>query len=782
MRYIRLVELALVLAILCDSTAFAQCGPDGIIGKWAWGLGVWEFKADHTQTFENPGVSAAKTIATWVQSGETYTITSGNHSMIVRLSADCQQLATIDNPGFIGYRLHPPATPTVANGTNKPIPTNTPITSPSPTSSFSSTQSGSSDQGPSSQQGLVNSQGEEIKLGDKIRLSPNDKIALGAKCKEFVLLLRGSMGEDRDLKHAILTLAYLRLKGQITEGSGSGDETELTAAFGQAVLDLVNCTYYCGKLYGENPELITQSASHSPLLSGSLRNQSDSPAQIELGLKSGPFLAEVVNNNASLSVKTNTATVTSSGKNTFGVAYVPSIDTTFVAAYQYPVNVQPTNSNLAPFTLEAGQLVDVSSEGVGPTMPIGQTGTNGTATGSGATGVPGTGNATTGNATNTGALGGISAPGGPIAPGASGTGTSTGGTLTPSGNNQIGDAANISTGQSVSQTINLAGSSNVYRFQTNSSGIVKLKLENVPKDMRPHLSLGDKNMGTISEKSASNPGDVLTLTKDVQGPGWFYISVNDADGKAHSEPYTLNVAFEPAPDRYEPNPNYFRATQIAQGQSITAYICPSGDDDFYKIFVNTSGIFKLKMDSVPADMRPNLELRDTGFSSIAYSSASSPGDKVKLEKDVRGPGWFYIRVNDADGKAHSEPYILNVAFEPAPDRYEPNSNYFRATQIAQGQSITAYICPSGDDDFYKIYMNSPGMVKATLDSVPADMRSYLELRDTGFNSIAYSSASSPGDKVKLEKDVQGPGWFYVRVNDADGKAHSEPYTLIVSLS
>jgi len=354
--------------------------------------------------------------------------------------------------------------------------------------------------------------------------------------------------------------------------------------------------------------------------------------------------------------------------------------------------------------------------------------------------------------------------------------------LSPSGNNQIGDSAQVSPGQSISQTISPAGSSNFYEFQLDSSGIVKLKLENVPKDMRPYLSLFDKNMASISEKSASNPGDTLALEKDVQGPGWFYIEVKDNQGKAYSEPYNLLVDFEPAPDQYEPNPNFFRAADVKSDEDINAYICPSGDEDFYKIFVDTSGIFKLKMDGVPEDMKAGLQLYDKSFGNeIAYVQASNPGDKVSLEKDVQGPGWFFIKVRDADGKAHSEPYNLLVAFEPAPDQYEPNSNFYRASEITQGQTITAYICPSGDEDFYKFYMGSSGIVKLNMGSVPEDMKAGLQLYDKSFgNEIAYAQASNPGDKVSLEKDVQGPGWFYIKVRDADGKAHSKPYTLTAS--
>jgi hypothetical protein len=189
------------------------------------------------------------------------------------------------------------------------------------------------------------------------------------------------MGNDTDFKEAIVILAYFRSHGHVL-GSGGVMSNIIGPAFEKAVVDLIKCTYFCGKLFSEtNPTLAKKSASDSPLLLGSSINQSDSPAQIEFGLESGPFLAEVVNNKVFLSVKTDTATVTSYGNNTFGVAYDPS-SVTFVAAYQGPVSVQPTNSSLAPFTLGVGQIVDVSSEGVGPAVSLDRLGTNGTAPGS----------------------------------------------------------------------------------------------------------------------------------------------------------------------------------------------------------------------------------------------------------------------------------------------------------------------------------------------------------------------------------------------------------------
>ncbi len=184
----------------------------------------------------------------------------------------------------------------------------------------------------------------------------------------------------------------------------------------------------------------------------------DLPIKFKLDLHRGPLGIDVSHETVAMDVNTPTAIVSSAGKNRFGVAYNPATDRTTVAALQYPVSVRPTSGNQAPFTLAPGQQVEVSSEGIGAVIPVNQTSNNGTAPGPVATGLSGAGNATAGNPTADGK--GISSPAGT---GISAPGTSTGGALNPSGNNQIGDATQVSIGQSISQTISPAGSSNFYR-------------------------------------------------------------------------------------------------------------------------------------------------------------------------------------------------------------------------------------------------------------------------------------------------------------------------------
>jgi hypothetical protein len=87
-------------------------------------------------------------------------------------------------------------------------------------------------------------------------------------------------------------------------------------------------------------------------VTSSSESSEGSSLEMRVELQEGPLRAEVTDDRVSLDIETPTVTVSSQGKNTFGVAYDPASEKSFVTAYQYPVQVQPTNSNQETFTLE----------------------------------------------------------------------------------------------------------------------------------------------------------------------------------------------------------------------------------------------------------------------------------------------------------------------------------------------------------------------------------------------------------------------------------------------
>jgi len=351
-------------------------------------------------------------------------------------------------------------------------------------------------------------------------------------------------------------------------------------------------------------------------------------------------------------------------------------------------------------------------------------------------------------------------------------------------NHEIGKAAQASFGQAIQQNIGKEQESNFYKFQVDRSGIVRIKVDDVPAEMVPKIVLWNKNAGDyIGVAEASNPGDALTLDKDLLGPGWHYFQVFDKAGKAYSSPYTLTASFEPAPDPFEPNNGFGDATGIELGQTFNAYICPKDDSDFYQSDINTSGVLTIKVQDVPEEMVPKIVLWNKNAGDyIGVAEASNPGDALTLEKDLLGPGRHYFQVFDKAGKAYSKPYTLTVGFEAAPDPYEPNNGFGDATEVQLDQPVNAYICPKDDSDFYKLIINSPGVLALKATDVPEDMVPKIVLwNKNGGDYLSVAEASNPGDSVSLEKGVSDLGLYYFQVFDKVGKAYSGPYTLMASM-
>ena len=188
-----------------------------------------------------------------------------------------------------------------------------------------------------------------VKPGEEgqIKLSPGDIARIDASCeamKDVIILMHIEAQKESKDTPSVYATAY---------------------AFG-TVIKLIDIA--CESLKSGKPIKLHKTAEFADTSSSS-----DYPVKLEFSLQSGSLRMETVHDQVALDVKTPTMTVSSEGKNTFGVAYDPNSGSSLLSAYQNPIRIQPSNSNLAPFTLGAGQQVEVSSEEIGSVTPMSQT-------------------------------------------------------------------------------------------------------------------------------------------------------------------------------------------------------------------------------------------------------------------------------------------------------------------------------------------------------------------------------------------------------------------------
>ena len=351
-------------------------------------------------------------------------------------------------------------------------------------------------------------------------------------------------------------------------------------------------------------------------------------------------------------------------------------------------------------------------------------------------------------------------------------------------NNALGDATEIVFGEVAGGYISPKGDADFYKFFVESPGILAVELSAVPDEMRTRIDFYGKNFNWITRTDASNPGDMATLKLDLANPGWYYVGISDIQGKLHNAEYTFQVSLEPVVDSSEPNNVLGDATTIDFGKAVKGYIFPKGDGDFYKFYVNSSGILDVKLDSispnVPNDMKARIDLYGKSFNWITRTDASNPGDLATLKLDLANPGWYYVGISDLEGKSHNIEYAFHAEFESVVDKNEPDSGIGDATTIDFGEAIKGHIFPKGDGDFYKFYVNSSGILDVKLNSVPDDMKARIDFYGKNFNWITRTDASNPGDLTTLKLDLANPGWYYVGISDLEGKSHNIEYAFQVA--
>jgi len=342
-------------------------------------------------------------------------------------------------------------------------------------------------------------------------------------------------------------------------------------------------------------------------------------------------------------------------------------------------------------------------------------------------------------------------------------------------NGELGDATAINAGGAFGGSTSPAGDVDFYRFKIESPGILEVKLNAVPDEMRTRIDFYGKNFNWITRVDASNPGDLVTLNRDITSPGWYYLGISDLAGKSHDLGYSIDLNFEPVVDSNEPNGEIGDAVEINFGDSVDGYIFAGGDGDFYKFYVNSTGILDVSIESVPDDMRTRIDLYGKNFNWITRKDASNPGDLVTLSLDLSSPDWYYIGISDLAGKSHNVPYSFRAEFEPVTDENEPDSVIGDATEIVFGDLAQGYIFPRADGDFYKFNVPSPGILEVKLTESPDDMRTRIDLYGKNFNWITRIDASNPGDLVTLNIDIADPSWYYIGIVDLEGKSHNVQY-------
>jgi len=258
------------------------------------------------------------------------------------------------------------------------------------------------------------------------------------------------------------------------------------------------------------------------------------------------------------------------------------------------------------------------------------------------------------------------------------------------------------------------------------------------------------------------------------------------------------------PDPYEPNETFASAWPVSAGE-YSAYICKSGDQDWFGIYLLPSQELGVILTDLPKNY--DLELYDP-FGLLVASSHKKGTTMEKIFFSSKTGGAYRVRVLGVAGDSDpSQPYILELnpgtlfptpiptptpTATPipacSPDPYEPNDSPDTAALIKPGTQISAYLCPEKDYDWYRFHVSGgvktdvrlSGGVKASagLSDLPAAYE--LTLYDAAEKAVARGRGTGTAPR-ELTHYITAEGDYLVRISPSSLAWAEGPYEVGVDL-
>ncbi|MCX7748254.1 MAG: S8 family serine peptidase [Clostridia bacterium] len=326
-------------------------------------------------------------------------------------------------------------------------------------------------------------------------------------------------------------------------------------------------------------------------------------------------------------------------------------------------------------------------------------------------------------------------------------------------------------------TINTTIDEDWFEFNAQSAGKLNVNLTNVPFYRDYDMAIYDASGNMVGGSFRASNYDE-TYNALIDAPGKYYIRVYSYIGCDPIQNYQLKAAIV-KPDIFELNENFYGSKQLNLFEPIAASIDNERDEDWYHISLEKASKVHVKFQHINMQGNYGVVVYDTNGQYVGGS----------YQSDSNGIQEFWLLLNSGNYKVrvyasvnisiYERPYNLyldNYSF----DSYELNENKENATGIAFNQTVSAFIDNLLDQDWYKVDINSTGVLSIDLKNLPKNNDYGVEVYDCYNNLVKFGSSKGNINKVFMS-DIQLPGSYYIKVFSHQGYDDKSNYSLTVKM-
>jgi len=345
-------------------------------------------------------------------------------------------------------------------------------------------------------------------------------------------------------------------------------------------------------------------------------------------------------------------------------------------------------------------------------------------------------------------------------------------------NNSFEEATILQFNTPISGTVFDTGDKDYFKVEVPSAGVLSAQLKNIPNNRDYSLTLYNTNQQEIGvDVGNSNTPAYTDKLRCSAGTHYILVDGYRSDDASPVE-YELVVNFDNS-DTNECNNSFEEATEIQFGQPISGAIFDTGDKDYFKIEVPSTGVLIARLRDIPTNRDYALKLYNTNQQEISQDVGNSAtpayADRIRCSA-----GTHYVLVQGyRTSDISREHYELTVSFNNE-DVYECNNSSADATLINPCIGAKGNILPAGDKDVYKINISSAGTHQVFVRDVSSALAIDIEILDEFGERISRCTNAPQGTSARCEFTVNSSGEYFVEITAGSNQASTDLYTLTFS--
>jgi len=238
---------------------------------------------------------------------------------------------------------------------------------------------------------------------------------------------------------------------------------------------------------------------------------------------------------------------------------------------------------------------------------------------------------------------------------------------------------------------------------------------------------------------------------------------------------------------YEPNNSPDDAFAINGDSTIMSTISYSGDDDYYKFYVNGVVNTNISLKS-PQGLDYDIKLYDADYNEIA--SSELPAGNTDVVKKSIATGTYFVKVYCFSHNSSTSAYILTMksvdvkgsnksGYKGISESDIKNTTLANALEVNNNISFRAKVGSLNESRYYKIIFENPSDLDISM-TPPVDADLDIKL----YNSLGFEVGSSTNrsDGERILKSNLLPGAYYLKVFGNYTEFSSNTYKILIKSS